>query len=197
MSALSIPAEAPPATTRGSVASEEISALYEQYKRPLHTYIARLLGSREEADDVVQEVFLSAFVSWQKLTDHTHISAWLYRVATNLCLDQLRKRKRISWWPLTRSHTNNPRFDYKNEEEAPYLPTNSGGIPEIFEREHIRLVLASLPQEYAIVLLLHVTRGISYLDIAEIMEITPCAAATRLSRAKRTFATHYARLNKA
>jgi RNA polymerase sigma-70 factor, ECF subfamily len=88
-----------PTTKVANTATDEIIALYEKYKRPLHTYIYRLLGSREDADDVIQEVFLTAFVSWHGLTDHSRLSSWLYRVATNLCLDQLRRRKRISWWP--------------------------------------------------------------------------------------------------
>lgn len=174
--------------------SPELIMLYEKYKRQIHTYIYRLLGSREDADDLTQEVFLSAFLSWEKLADRDHLSAWLYRIATNLCVDRLRRRKRISWYPLTR-RTSDQRFEWKTEEEASYLPANHGGIPEIFEREHIRLVLAGMPENYAAVLILSAAQGISYHEIAAMMGISPNAAATRISRAKQMFIERYQRLS--
>jgi RNA polymerase sigma-70 factor (ECF subfamily) len=184
-----------PAAKVADPATSEIIALYEKYKRPLHTYIYRLLGSLEDADDVIQEVFLTAFVSWHDLNNHSRLSSWLYRVATNLCLDQLRRRKRISWWPLTQHYSTNQQSERGADEEASYLPTNSGGIPEICERELIHLALSKMPEDYAAVLIMSADQGISYLDIATIMGISARAAATRISRAKRMFAEQYRRLS--
>src|SRR5205807_287357 len=104
----------------------DLETVYEKFKRPIHSYIYRLLGS---------------------------------------------------------------------EEDAAYLPLDSGGIPEIFEREHIRLTLANMPQEYAIALILSAAQGIPYQEIATIMGISPGSAATRISRAKRMFAEQYQCLN--
>src|SRR5579863_1199999 len=80
--------------------AQALTALYEQFRRPIHSYIYRLLGNQEDADDVTQEVFVRACLSWNGLYERNNLSAWLYRIATNLCVDQLRRRKRISWWPL-------------------------------------------------------------------------------------------------
>lgn len=185
---------------KGAVPPEEkeqpldLIVLYEKYKRPIHTYVYRLLGSQEDADDVTQEVFVRAFVSWNELYDHGNLSPWLYRIATNLCVDLLRRRKRISWWPLVR-RTADQQFERTAEEDASYLPPDSGGIPEVFEREHIRLALASMPEDYAIVLVLNAAQGLSYVDVATVVGISPNAAATRISRAKRMFAEQYRRLN--
>lgn len=176
--------------------SLDLIMLYEQYKRPIHTYVYRLLGNQEDADDLTQEVFVRAFVAWNDLYDHANLSPWLYRIATNLCVDQLRKRKRVSWWPLVRPRLAGSQFDHGTEEDASYLPSDPGGIPEIFEREHIRLALASMPEDYAIVLVLSAAQGVPYQDIAKIIDISPNAAATRISRAKRMFAEQYQRLNK-
>lgn len=172
----------------------DLIALYEKYKRPIHTYVYRLLGSQEDADDVTQEVFIRAFVSWNELYDHQNLSPWLYRIATNLCVDALRRRKRISWWPLVR-RAPGQQFERTTEEDAAYLPPDSGGIPEVFERDHIRLALANMPEDYAIVLVLNAAQGLSYQDIATIVGISPNAAATRISRAKRMFAEQYQQLN--
>jgi RNA polymerase sigma-70 factor (ECF subfamily) len=173
----------------------DLILLYEKYKRPIHTYVYRLLGSQEDADDLTQEVFMRAFVSWNDLYDHNNLSPWLYRIATNLCVDLLRRRKRISWWPLTRRRTGESSSESALEEEATYLPPDSGGIPEIFERDSIRLTLARLPEDYAIVLVLSAAQGLPYQEIATVVGISPNAAATRISRAKRMFAEQYRRLN--
>lgn len=120
---------------------------------------------------------------------------WLYRVATNLCVDLLRRRKRISWWPLFRGAVPNQQFERSPEEDAAYLPPDSGGIPEVFERDLIRRALASMPEDYMIVLVLSAAQGLSYQDIAAIDGISPNAAAIRISRAKRMFAEQYQRMN--
>src|SRR5437660_11201305 len=130
----------------------DFGMLYEKFKRPVHSYIYRLLGSYDDADDLTQEVFTRAYVAWNDLYDRDNLSSWLYRIATNLCIDQLRRRKRISWWPLVRrNHTDE---QLNGDEELSYLPSDTGGIPEIAAREHIRLALANIPADYAIVLVL-------------------------------------------
>ena len=171
----------------------DFGMLYEKFKRPVHSYIYRLLGSYEDADDLTQEVFTRAYVAWNDLYDRENLSSWLYRIATNLCIDQLRRRKRISWWPLTRR--SNTTEQLSGDEELSYLPPDTGGIPEIAEREHIRLALASIPADYAIVLVLSAAQGVPYQEIGKIVGISPNAAATRISRAKRLFAEQYARLS--
>jgi RNA polymerase sigma-70 factor, ECF subfamily len=172
-----------------------LSMLYEEFRRPIHSYIYRLLGNQEDADDVTQEVFVRACLAWENLYDRSHLSAWLYRIATNLCVDLLRRRKRISWWPLTAPNSNHERFEgHNSDDNSPLLP-DSGGIPEIAEREHIRLALENMPEEYAIALVLSVAQGTPYQEIAAIVGISPNAAATRITRAKKMFAEEYQRIN--
>jgi RNA polymerase sigma-70 factor (ECF subfamily) len=173
----------------------DFGMLYEKFKRPIHSYIFRLLGSHEDADDLTQEVFARAYVAWNDLYEKDNLSSWLYRIATNLCIDVLRRRKRISWWPLMRRNTTDEQPDGASDEEFSYLPSDTGGIPEIAEREHIRLALANIPKEYAIALVLSAAQGVSYQEIGKIVGISPNAAATRISRAKRLFAEQYQRLS--
>jgi len=184
-----------PASVSGDVHPPDFRTVYERFKRPIHSYIYRLLGSREDADDLTQEVFLRAHVVWHDLHDHDHLSSWLYRIATNMGIDLLRRRQRLSWWPLSHHHRNSGSGKAEGDEDAAYLPLDSGGIPEIFEREHIRLTLAHLPREYAIALILSAAQGLPYQEIAAILDISPGAAATRISRAKRLFADQYQRLD--
>lgn len=189
-----------PAEQQGAVAASNsaltLTLLYEQFRRPIHSYIYRLLGNLEDADDVTQEVFVRACTSWNGLYERERLSPWLYRIATNLCVDQLRRRKRISWWPLSQRYHNDEQSDDAASDDASYLLADSGGIPEIAEREHIRMALKQLPKEYAIVLVLSAAQGVPYQEIAEIVGISPNAAATRISRAKKMFVEHYQRISK-
>jgi RNA polymerase sigma-70 factor, ECF subfamily len=170
--------------------------LYERFRRPIHSYSFRLLGSQEDADDVTQEVFIRAFTSWQTLSEHEHLSSWLYRIATNLCVDILRRRKRISWRSLnSRRHGDESSSEENLANDISSFLADDGGIPDIAEREVIRLTLAALPMEYSVVLVLHAAQGIPYQEIAQIVGVSPNAAATRISRAKKMFAQQYQKLN--
>lgn len=172
----------------------DFGTLYEKFKRPIHSYIYRMLNSQEDADDILQEVFTRAYLAWDELYDRGNLSPWLYRIATNLCVDVLRRRKRIAWWPLSRGRRGDTADEQRPDEEAWRLPPDSGGIPEVGEREHIQETLARMSHEYAVALVLSAAQGIPYQEIAAIMGISPNAAATRISRAKRIFAELYQRI---
>lgn len=186
-----------PDATRTATRADEaraLSMLYEQFKKPIHSYIYRLLGNMEDADDITQEVFVRACTSWNGLYERDNLSSWLYRIATNLCVDIMRRRKRISWRPLAPQNGQDDRFAGAAEDGS-YLLPDSGGIPEVAERDHIRQALASIPEEYAIVLVLSAAQGIPYQEIAAVLGISPNAAATRISRAKRMFSQQYHRIS--
>ena len=81
-------------------------------------------------------------------------------------------------------------------EDTSFFLSDTGGIPEIAERELIQHTLAQMPEDYSVALVLNAAQGVPYQEIAGIVGITPNAAATRISRAKKMFAEHYARLSK-
>src|SRR6266568_7955827 len=165
----------------------EFTQLYEEFRPRIYSHIYRLLGNRQDADDVTQEVFVSAYLTWDSLYARDKLSGWLYRIATNLCIDLLRQRKRLSCWVYEDAHG-------VGAEDDSLRSPHSGGIPEIAEREHIQRTFAHLPQGYALPLLLNAAGGIPYQEIALIVGISPSAAAIRLTRARKLFAEEYQRL---
>ncbi len=164
-----------------------VTQLYDEFRPRIYSHSYRLLGNRQDAEDITQEVFVSAYLSWDSLYAREKLSGWLYRIATNLCIDLLRQRKHLSCWAYEPA-------DSVIEEDDLLRSSHSGGIPGIAEREHILCALAHLPQGYALPLLLNAARGIPYQEIALIVGISPNAVATRLTRARKLFAEEYQRL---
>src|SRR5680860_1502323 len=70
------------------------AALTERHRRELHVHCYRMLASFVDAEDAVQETFLRAWRSWANFQGTSLFRAWLYRIATNVCLDMLRKSSR-------------------------------------------------------------------------------------------------------
>ncbi|GAC1349949.1 MAG: hypothetical protein NVSMB27_27870 [Ktedonobacteraceae bacterium] len=178
--------------------TQALTLLYERYRRPIYTSMYRLLGNQEDAADATQEVFLRACVSWENLRDRQNLVEWLYRVATNLCIDLIRRRKRLSWWPLTRRNRDGEEHEEEESENESLAlnAANQGGIVVVAEREHIQFALACLPRDYAVVLVLSVAQGFPYQEIARIIGLSPGATASRLSGAKKMFVEQYQRIGR-
>ena len=71
----------------------DFKAAVERHRRELHVHCYRMLGSFEEAEDALQETFLRAWRARETLVDDAGLRAWLYRIATNVCLDALRAQQ--------------------------------------------------------------------------------------------------------
>ena len=164
-----------------------VTRLYDEFRPRIYSHSYRLLGNQQDADDVTQEVFVHAYLTWESLHARDKLSGWLYRIATNLCIDLLRQRRRISCQTYKHAHN-------VSKEDDSLGSSHGGGIPEIAEREHIQRTFTHLPRGYALPLLLNAARGISYQEIALIVGISPSAAAIRLTRARKLFAEEYKRL---
>jgi len=156
-----------------------LEMVYGAYKERIHTFLIRLLGESELAEDVTQETFTKAFAALASFPAEQKILPWLYRVANNAAIDQLRRRNRFRWIriPLL-----------ANTDAEPHAPPG----PEPAEREHIRLVLATLPVENAAALLLHALEGYTYKEIAAIQGCSLTAVRSRISRARQAFREGYA-----
>jgi RNA polymerase sigma-70 factor, ECF subfamily len=180
------------AAPRDASAEAFLAQIYAEYSAPLHTYAFRLLGNQEDADDITQDVFIRAHHHLAELRDQARLKPWLYRIATNLCMDQLRKRaraRRILGIPVA-LYPSGPEEDTQPHVEV----AQPGAVEEIegvAERDHIAMALRQIPLKYAAPLVLHGVHGLNYREIAEALGLTPGAAAVRLTRARDLFAKAY------
>jgi RNA polymerase sigma-70 factor, ECF subfamily len=79
-----------------SIDTDQFSAQLERHRRELRVHCYRMMGSYEDAEDLVQETFLRAWRGRDTYAGHASLRAWLYGIATNACLDALRKRRRVA-----------------------------------------------------------------------------------------------------
>jgi RNA polymerase sigma-70 factor, ECF subfamily len=155
---------------------QSIECLYQEHRRPIQGYLARLIDDREAAEDLCQETFLKALRSWEQHDPSASPVAWLYRIATNTAYDHLRHRRRAVLTPL-----------------AEDLALSSDHAPELRldEREPVRRALALLPAHYRVPLLLQVCAGHSLNEIADALGCTSSAVKMRLLRARERFRQVY------
>lgn len=139
--------------------SEAFEAIFDAYHARLYNYVYRLLGDPQEANDLTQESFLKAYRALVRGDKPQNLSAWLYRIASNTCLDLLRRRRLIQWQPLGNLLTVLGLAGARDPEE------------EVLRRERqseAERVLAQLPPRYRMVLILREREGFSYREIAAV-----------------------------
>ena len=163
----------------------EFAARAEHHRRELHVHCYRMMGNFEEAEDLVQETLLRAWRSRAELTREDWLRAWLYKIATNACLDALKMRKRRV--PSLGSIMDVPWLQ-------PYpdvlLPAEEEPDAALFARETIELtflaVIQLLPPRQRAVLVLRDVLDWPASQVAELLEIGVAAVNSALQRARAT-----------
>ncbi|MCH9650507.1 MAG: sigma-70 family RNA polymerase sigma factor [Deltaproteobacteria bacterium] len=161
--------------------AEAFGFLVDRHQRRLLHLCERILGNPEDARDAAQEVFLKVYRKAATFQPRGQVFTWLYRIATNHCLNQLRRRRIVRFVGLS-----------SGSDEAPCEldPPDSGVDPEaaleIRQAWHrTRLSMSRLPANQRVVLVLAKFEGLTYREIAEVLEISEGAVESRLFRAMR------------
>ena len=150
-------------------------ALYEKYANQIFRYCLHQLGSREEAEDAVQSTFLNAFRGIKGGVVPELESAWLFKIANNVCLS----RRRSSW---RRGRIESP-ADFDVVEELTPAPSRHAD-----ELIGLQDVLEQMPENQRRAILLREWQGLSYHEIAEELELSQAAVETLIFRARRSLA---------
>ena len=143
----------------------------------------RLVPSREEAEDLVQETYARAFRSWRSFQPGTNLRAWLFRILTNLNIDRGRKVQRSpDMQPLEESDY----FIYnKLEESVADGATDERRVVERLSQNDAVTALADLPHDFRDVVLLVDRADFTYSDAAQILDIPIGTVMSRLHRGRR------------
>lgn len=138
-------------------------------------------GNAEDAADLTQEAFIKAWRCLESFRFKSSFSTWLYRLASNVCLDHLRSAKRNQTVPLIVTCADSETLAIDPPDPAP-LPEEQVVLTE--EQQYLQLAMASLEIEERRLLTLRVVNDLSYAEIAELLEIKEGTVKSRLSRAR-------------
>lgn len=158
-------------------AFEELISLYE---KKIYNYCYRMTDSREDAEDLTQEVFIKVYRGLKSFKGNSSFSTWIYRIAYNTCVDKYRKNKRINVVSLNSG----------NDEDAGEIELVSGDpLPEdeVIQKERykrLQVHIAALKPEYKTVIILRDIQNYSYEEIAQILQLPLGTVKSHISRAR-------------
>jgi len=170
-------------TLKGDINSfEELMTLYQG---KLFNFISKMTASREDAEEITQEVFIKVYKNLYKYNNRWSFSTWIYRIAINTLRSEYRKVKNIK----------NVDF-YAN---VPELPANFSDYPDIAyeikeQRVEIIKLIDGLKEDQKTALLLRCMQDFSFKEIGDILGISPEAAKMKIQRAKQTICKKYEKL---
>jgi RNA polymerase sigma-70 factor (ECF subfamily) len=168
---------------RDELAFNEIVGLYQTR---VYNLVYRMLGNREEARDVAQEVFITVFKAIHHFRGESKFSTWLYRIATNHCKNRLKYLGRRAIFPKTQLD------DLTEREQLESASMSTSGTIErpdrlIEGREVERLLqeaLEELDEDHRLLIVLRDVQNLSYQEIAEITQLAEGTVKSRLHRAR-------------
>lgn len=165
-------------------------ALFVRYHDKIYNILFRLLGSRNESEDVLQEVFLKLFQHPFRSGGEHNLSAWLYKVALNEGYNHIRAENRRS--------NREDRAQQMNDRDLTARQMSQDPAQEALLKEKrlvVRSVLQDLSERHRSCLVLRAT-GFSYAEIAQVLEVAPGSVGTLLARAEESFRVRYVALNR-
>ncbi|MEP6849588.1 MAG: sigma-70 family RNA polymerase sigma factor [Acidobacteriota bacterium] len=154
-----------------------------RYRGPITNYLYRFIGDYEEALDLSQETFVRLYFAIDRYHTEFAFSTYLYRIATNLAISELRRRKRRRLLSLTGL------FQNEIDEGIDFEPPDQRSLPDedLVESErnrHIEKAIAALPDKYRAPIVLREIEERSYDEIAQILGLGLGTTKSRISRAR-------------
>lgn len=154
-----------------------------RYRNPITNYLYRFLNDYEDAVDLAQETFVRVYFAIDRYHTGFAFSTYIYKIATNLAISELRKRKRRQILSLTGL------FQKEEDEQAEFQPPDKNPLPdaELVESERDRTIskaIAALPPKYRVPILLRDIEGLSYDQIASIMGLGLGTTKSRINRGR-------------
>lgn len=161
---------------------EAFEKLVRRYSSSLFNFICRFLSDYDAASDILQQVFTQLYISLPKLRTGEPLKAWLFRVARNRCLDELRRKHAIHFSELQTSS--------EDDDLSPLaiIPDTSPLPEEVAERHDLQGILqeaiSGLPPKFRAVVLLRYTAQLSFAEIGRALQMPEATAKTYFQRAK-------------
>lgn len=162
---------------------EAFGEIISRYKGPITNFLYRFLNDYEEAVDLAQETFVRVYFAIERYHRGYAFSTYIYRIASNLAISAMRKRKRTAVFSLTGLFSRDP------EDDAEYQPEDGRQLQDadLVEDELKRVIansIAALPAKYRLPIVLRDIEGKSYEEVAEILSLGMGTTKSRISRGR-------------
>ncbi len=146
---------------------EAFDEIVARYKDGIYNYIWRMVSNRDDAEDLAQEVFVRAFTSMKSFRRESNVKTWLYRIATNLCIDRYRRAniEKQLITPLERSTDCDDEAKPVDVPDATYDPQRTYDRTEL--QAEVQQALLKLPDKLRSAIILYDIEGMTYEEIAE------------------------------
>ncbi len=158
--------------------------LFRRWSGPLLRYLERMVRDLSTAEELVQEAFLRVYRARDRYRPDARFSTWLYRIATNLALNELRRPRRKSIHHSTEG------------DDAPELRVEGPGSDDLVDARRMAAAvyqaLGRLPEKQRAALCLAAVEGLSYAEVAEALDVTEKAVKSLVHRARSTLASRLA-----
>ena len=155
--------------------------IVEIYKDKIFQICYRILGNSHEAEDIAQEAFLRAYTNINSFNIDLKFSSWLYRIATNLCIDRIRKKKPDYYLDAEVAGTDGLTM-YSQIPANTRLPEED--VESLELRETIQREISRLPEKYRTVIVLKYIEELSLNEISEILDLPLGTVKTRIHRGR-------------
>ncbi|MGH2461416.1 MAG: RNA polymerase sigma factor [Chloroflexota bacterium] len=165
----------------------DFTVVYNAHRTAIYSYVRRLVANEADAEDLTVTAFEKALRAWERRPPVAEMRPWLFRIATNACLDELRRRKRVQWQPWsTFTSLFHPSQVATDDPEGEALRHEKAGV--------IRSALALLPPRDRAALILREYQGLPVDDIGRALGISRGAAKITLFRARERLRSAYLQL---
>ena len=162
---------------------DAFAVIITRYRSPITNYLYRFLNDYEEAVDLAQETFVRVYFAIDRYHTDFAFSTYIYRIATNLAISEIRKRKRRTILSLTGL------FQSDAEDNTEFQPADERSLPDkdLIDTEQEQVIakaIATLPPKYRVPVILRDIEGRTYEEIATILDLGLGTTKSRISRAR-------------
>ena len=151
------------------------------YQHKLYQICYRMLGNKQEAEDIAQEAFVRAYINLHSYDQKRKFSTWIYRIATNLCIDRIRKKKPDYYLDAEVAGTDGLDM-YSQIAADEKLPEDV--VTQMELQDRIQYEISRLPDKYRSVIVLKYIEELSLQEISEILDMPLGTVKTRIHRGR-------------
>ena len=157
---------------------DAFEAVFSRHQRRVFSVAMGFFGGNQQiAEDITQQVFLKLYTSIKNFRGDAKIETWLYRITINACLDEQKKRKRISYFP-----------EFLGLDEGINIRYQTNSLFDKEVSDDVREAIGTLKSKYRFPILLKYSEGLSYREMAEVLDCSEGTIASRLNRGHKMLA---------